>query len=135
MPHLSTAMTKAAHEVVKVDYKVHGCPMTREEFAYIVRCVALGKEPFVPNYPVCVECKKRENVCRYEYNEVCLGVVTRAGCNAPCPSAGFWCFGCRGWVDDPNTNAAKDVMQKYNKTFDDLKTKMLIFGSKQEHTL
>ena len=81
-----------------------------------------------------IECKLRENVCRYEYNEVCLGVVTRAGCGAPCPTAGFWCFGCRGYVDDPNIHAAKDIMDRYGKTVEDLKSRMLLFGSKQEHT-
>jgi coenzyme F420-reducing hydrogenase gamma subunit len=135
MPHLDTAPTKAASEVVKVDYEVQGCPMHRKEFTYIVRCLALGKEPFIPNYPVCVECKQKENVCRYEYNEICLGVITRAGCEARCPSAGFWCYGCRGYVDDPNVNAARDVMEKYGKTIEDLKSRMLLFGSKQEHTL
>lgn len=135
MPHLNTAMTKAVDEVVKVDYKVHGCPVNREEFTYIVRCLALGKEPTIPNYPVCVECKKRENVCRFEYGEICLGPITRAGCNAPCPSAGFWCYGCRGYVENPNVNAAKDVMEKYGKTLEDLQSKMVLFGSKQEHTL
>ena len=135
MPHLNTAMTKAVDEVVKVDYKIHGCPINRDEFSYIVRCLALGKEPVIPNYPVCVECKKRENECRFEFDEICLGPVTRAGCNAPCPSAGFWCYGCRGYVDDPNVNAAKDVLEKYGKTIEDLKHKMLLFGSKQEHTI
>jgi len=134
MRHLKTAPTKAVDEVVKVDFKIQGCPMDRREFAYIVRCLALGKQPFVPTYPVCVECKMRENVCRYEYNEVCLGPVTRAGCNARCPSAGFWCFGCRGYVDSPNVNAAKDVMNQYGKTMDDLKDRMMLFGSRQEPT-
>ncbi|RKY28202.1 MAG: hypothetical protein DRP79_02465 [Planctomycetota bacterium] len=132
MPHLNTAMTKAVDEVVKVDYKVHGCPINRSEFTYIVRCIALGKEPVIPNYPVCVECKKRENVCRFEYGEICLGPITRAGCNAPCPSAGFWCYGCRGCVDDPNVNAAKDIMEKYGKTVEDLMQKMALFGSGQK---
>jgi sulfhydrogenase subunit delta len=134
MPHLATAPTKALHEVVKVDYKIHGCPINNQEFAYVVRCLAMGKEPVVPNYPVCVECKMRETVCRYEYNEICLGVVSRAGCGAPCPAAGFWCFGCRGYVDDPNVQAAREVMDQYGKTMDDLKGRLLLFNSKQERT-
>ncbi|MFH0952796.1 MAG: hypothetical protein V1873_00545, partial [Verrucomicrobiota bacterium] len=134
MPHLATAATKAIHEVVKVDYKVHGCPINNKEFTYVVRCLALGKEPVVPNYPVCVECKMRGTICRYEYNEICLGVVTRAGCNAPCPTAGFWCFGCRGYVDDPNVQAAREVMEQYGKTADDLKGRLVLFNSKQERT-
>ena len=135
MPHLNTAPTKALDEVVKVDYQVHGCPINNKEFAYIIRCLLMGKTPFIPTYPVCVECKMKGNPCRYEYNEICLGPITRAGCEAKCPSGGFWCFGCRGYVDNPNVNAAKDVMKYYGKTMADLRGRMLLFGSKQEHTL
>ena len=42
MPHLATYPTKAVHEVVKVDFEVHGCPMTGKEFGYVVRCLADG---------------------------------------------------------------------------------------------
>ncbi|MFC1907569.1 NADH:ubiquinone oxidoreductase [Chloroflexota bacterium] len=135
LPHLDTAPTKALDEVVKVDYKVHGCPINKREFAYIVRCLLMGKTPVIPKYPICVECKIKGNVCRYEYNEVCLGPIIRAGCEAKCPSGGFWCFGCRGYVDNPNVDAAQDIMKHYGKTVDDLKGQMLLFGSKQEHTL
>jgi len=134
MAHLNTAPTKALEEVVKVDYKVHGCPINNKEFAYIIRCLLMGKQPSIPTYPVCVECKMRGNPCRYEYGEICLGPIIRAGCEAKCPSGGFWCFGCRGYVDDPNVNAAKDVMKYYGKTIVDLRGRMLLFGSKQEHT-
>ena len=132
MPHLNTAQTKAVHEVVKVDYKIHGCPIDRAEFSYVVKCLAAGKNPEIPTYPVCVECKLRENVCRYEYNEVCLGPITRAGCKARCPSNGFWCFGCRGLIDDPNVNAAKDVMDQYGKTIEDLKHRLVLFNTDEE---
>jgi len=131
-PHLNTYPTKAVGEIVKVNYMVHGCPIDGEEFATIVRCLAMGKEPKIPNYPVCVECKMKENVCRFEYGEICLGPITRAGCGAKCPSSGMWCFGCRGFVDNPNVNAAKDVMDQYGKTIDDLSGKMLLFGTEQE---
>lgn len=132
MPQLGTAPTKAVSEVVPVDFEVQGCPINDKELSYIVRCLALGIAPIIPNYPVCVECKLRETTCRYELGEVCLGPITRAGCNAPCPSGGLWCFGCRGSVDDPNVNAAKDVMEQYGKTVEDLKQKVLLFNSKQE---
>jgi coenzyme F420-reducing hydrogenase gamma subunit len=135
MPHLETSMTKAVDEVVDVDFKVHGCPMEKAEFAYVVRCLLMGKKPEIPFYPVCVECKKKENVCRWEYGEICIGPITRAGCGAKCPSASYRCFGCRGYVDDPNVDAAKDVMDKYGLTVDQLKSKMVLFGSKQGPTL
>ena len=129
MPHLATMPTKSVSEVIKVDFEVHGCPVSKKEFAYIVRCLAVGKTPVVPTYPVCVECKKNENVCRFEYNEVCLGPITRAGCGAKCPTAGAWCFGCRGLVADPNVDAAKDVMDEYGKTMADLEDRLALFNS------
>ncbi|MFA4835981.1 MAG: hypothetical protein WC749_07940 [Dehalococcoidia bacterium] len=135
MPHLDTAPTKALDEVVKVDYKVHGCPINNKELAHIIRCLLIGKQPTIPTYPVCVECKMKGNICRYEYKEICLGPITRAGCEAKCPSGGFWCFGCRGYVDNPNVNAAQDIMKYYGKTVADLRGRMLLFGSKQEHTI
>ncbi|MEE8374381.1 MAG: NADH:ubiquinone oxidoreductase [Dehalococcoidia bacterium] len=135
MPHLDTAPTKALDEVVKVDYKVHGCPINNKEFAYIVRCLLMDKTPIIPRYPVCVECKMRGNPCRFEFDEICLGPITRAGCEAKCPSAGFWCYGCRGYVGKPNAEAARDIMVQYNKTIDDLRGRMMLFGSKQERTL
>lgn len=134
MTHLNTEPARALDEVIKVDYKVHGCPINNKEFAYIVRCLLIGKTPLVPTYPVCVECKMKGNPCRYEYNEICLGPITRAGCEAKCPSAGFWCYGCRGYVENPNVNAAQDIMKYYGKTIHDLRSQMLLFGSKQEYT-
>lgn len=134
MQHLNTAPTKALDEVVKVDYMVHGCPINNKEFAYILRCLLMGKKPFIPTYPVCVECKMRGNPCRFEFGEICLGPIIRGGCEAKCPSGGLWCCGCRGYVDNPNVNAAKDIMEYYGKTIADLRGRMLLFGSKQEQT-
>ena len=133
MPHLNTAQTKAVDQVVTVDYKIYGCPIDRQEFAYIVRCLALGKKPEIPTYPVCVECKLQENTCRYECGEICLGPLTRAGCGARCPSCATWCFGCRGSIDEPNIYAAKEIMAKYDKTIKDLKDRMELFGEMQRY--
>ncbi|MCX5637998.1 MAG: cytochrome B [Planctomycetota bacterium] len=135
LPHLKTAPTRALDEVVAVDCKIHGCPIDKAEFTHIIRCLLMGKKPVIPDYPVCVECKAKENVCRWEYGEVCLGPIIRAGCGARCPSSNFRCFGCRGYVDNPNVEAAKEVMKKYNLTLDDLKTKMVLFGSRQGSTI
>ena len=34
--------------------------------------------------------------------ELCLGPITRAGCDAPCPAGGLGCWGCRGSAENPN---------------------------------
>jgi len=128
--HLETAVTKSVGEVVPVDVMIHGCPINLNEFADILKSVLVGKKPVVPSYPVCVECKKKGNVCRYEYNEICLGPVIRAGCGAKCPSGGFWCFGCRGLLDNPNVEAAREVMDTYGKTAADLEGRLKLFNYK-----
>jgi len=128
LPHLHSEKTLAVHEVVPVDLQIHGCPIDNREFGAILRSLLAGKKPFIPTYPVCVECKQKGNICRYEYNEVCLGPVIRAGCGARCPSAGFWCFGCRGYCEEPNVKAAGDVMELYGKTRDDLKDRLELFA-------
>ena len=130
MEHLNTTKTKAVDEVVKVDFKILGCPIETKDFTRIVRSLLLGKTPENPLYPVCVECKAKGNVCLWETEQICLGPITRAGCDARCPSASARCIGCRGPVDDPNIAAAEDVIVKYGLNVEDLKSKMVLFGSK-----
>ncbi|MHC5060773.1 MAG: NADH-quinone oxidoreductase subunit B family protein [Planctomycetota bacterium] len=131
MPHLATDTVKGIDEVVQVDFKIHGCPVDRKELTYVIRSLLMGKTPEIPEYPVCVECKAKGNPCLWEYGQLCLGPIIRAGCGARCPSAGFRCFGCRGYIDDPNVNAAKDVVEKYGLNVEDLKSKMVLFGNTQ----
>ena len=111
MPHLqSNDKALPVSAVIKVDYNVHGCPMDKYEFLNIVSHLVHGKAPVIPTYPVCVECKRRETVCRYQLDDHCLGPVARAGCNAPCPADGIPCEACRGFVDNPNEEALKEIL-------------------------
>lgn len=122
-----TTTARAVSEVIKVDAFIPECPINPTEFVRIVKNLVLGKNLDLPTYPVCVECKKKENICVYEKGIQCLGPVTRAGCGARCPSNGGYCFGCRGLVPEPNLNSQQDMMQKYNLTFDQMKEKFKLF--------
>ena len=90
--------------IIPVDAYVYGCPIDREDFLHVVKSLLLGKKPETPTYPVCVECKKNENICAFERGQFCVGPVTRAGCNSCCVNEGTICWGCRGFVDNPNEN-------------------------------
>lgn len=118
MPHLETGRTYAIDELVKVDFYIYGCPIHKDELVKVVKALLLGKLPEIPNYPVCVECKRNENVCVFELGQFCLGPVTRAGCGAWCTTNGHYCYGCRGLMPDPNVNAATEVLQKYGLTLE-----------------
>ena len=110
MPHLNSQKAMPISEAIKVAFQVLGCPMDRTEFVNIVSHLLHGKEPVVPNHPVCVECKRNETVCRFDDGDHCVGQVARAGCGAPCPADGIPCEACRGFVDDANEEALKKVL-------------------------
>ncbi len=132
MPHLDTYETKGIDEIVNVDLYIPGCPIDRNEFLTIVKELILGKIPRLPNYPVCVECKLRENECLYDLDEICLGPLARAGCGARCPENEVPCDACRGTVDNPNKDAMHEILEKYNFTVDEIKRKIDIFGVNPE---
>jgi len=123
--------TKAVDEVVDVDFYIPGCPINRNEFVKIVSQIAIGRKPKLPSYPVCVECKKNENICVFELGKFCLGPVTRAGCDAICPSFQDGCEGCRGFLDDPKMNCQKDVLRKYGITLDEMMKRLNMFNYKK----
>ncbi len=123
---------KAVDAVIDVDYKVHGCPIDRDEFLHVVKSLVMGKEPNIPDYPVCVECKLNENVCAFERDEFCVGPVTRAGCDACCVNEGTICWGCRGLIDNPNEDAHMEVLEEYGLTPEEVMKKFSLYFNWQE---
>lgn len=108
--------------VIKVDYVIPQCPIDKKEFLRFASSILLGKTPFVPDYPVCVDCKMNGNVCLFHKKDpiACMGPVTRAGCEAACPSAGNACEGCRGLIPDPNLGAWESVLREYGLSTEDI---------------
>jgi coenzyme F420-reducing hydrogenase gamma subunit len=130
--YYDTIPARPIDAVIPVDYYVRGCPITKAEFLKVTKALLLGKKPEIPNYPICVECKLAENVCVFEKGMFCLGPVTRAGCSAACPSKGSACVGCRGFIDEPNINAQKDILQKCGLTAEQVMGEFTIFNNYSE---
>ena len=59
------------------------------------------------------------------------GPITRAGCNAICPSFRDGCEGCRGFLDDAKMDAQKDVLRKYGITVDEMMKKFNFYNYKK----
>jgi coenzyme F420-reducing hydrogenase gamma subunit len=94
---------RALHEVVKVDLNLAGCPIEKGELLSAIASLLNGDRPISSDYPVCAECRMRENNCLLiEKAQVCCGPLTLAGCEARCPALGIPCVGCRGPADDAN---------------------------------
>ena len=117
--------------VIPVDHCVPGCPIDRDEFIAFVKALLLGVKPAIPDYPVCVECKLKENVCVYTQGKVCLGPITRAGCKAICPTYGQSCEGCRGNISNPNDPSMRQVLAQHGMTVEDITSIYTMFTTYQ----
>jgi len=117
--------------VIKVDFAIPGCPIDRDEFVACVNALLLGKKPPIPDYPVCVECKLKENECLFHQGKVCLGPVARAGCKAICPTYGQSCEACRGFISDPNDTSMREVLAQHGLTPEDVTTLYTMFTTYQ----
>jgi sulfhydrogenase subunit delta len=104
---------KPVSEVIPIDGFIPGCPIDRDEFIQSVKRLSFGQLPEIPDYPVCLQCKLNETLCRLTLGEACLGPITRAGCNAVCPAYGVGCMGCRGPVSEPNIRGLKIAQANY----------------------
>jgi len=124
-----TAPARALHEVVKVDLNITGCPIEKEQFLAAICSLLNGDPPVFPEYPVCTECRMRENNCiLIEKREICCGPLTAAGCNARCPELHVPCVGCRGPVDDPNVQSALDAFRETGIPREDIARKLRTFA-------
>jgi F420-non-reducing hydrogenase small subunit len=102
---------------VDVDYYIPGCPPMPFLIVHSLKSIVSGKAPIRHQSVVCIECHRKivpakldrlygiyekesdPTLCLVSQGFVCLGSLTREGCGAPCPRAGFTCFGCRGPAD------------------------------------
>jgi sulfhydrogenase subunit delta len=99
---LETSTPIAAH--VPVDYELHGCPINKRQLLEVITAFLHGRRPSISSASVCMECKRRGNVCvMVAHGTPCLGPVTHAGCGALCPSYDRGCYGCFGPMETPNT--------------------------------
>jgi sulfhydrogenase subunit delta len=88
---------------VTVDFAITGCPPEKPDLLALLGALLAGTLPPTPSYPVCTECRSRENLCLLlERGELCLGPIIQGGCNARCPATGIPCEGCRGPVREAN---------------------------------
>ncbi|MGC2199485.1 MAG: oxidoreductase, partial [Stellaceae bacterium] len=112
---LATSTAIARH--VKVDFELRGCPIDKSQLLDLISAFLHGKKPNTPSHSVCIECKRRGNVCvMVAHGTPCLGPVTQAGCGALCPSYDRGCYGCFGPQETPNAAALSDWLKRLGMT-------------------
>ena len=99
---LKSSTAIAGH--VPVDFELRGCPINKHQLIEVISATLAGRKPNIPTCSVCLECKRKGNVCVVVARGIpCLGPVTQAGCGALCPAYDRGCYGCYGPMETPNT--------------------------------
>jgi coenzyme F420-reducing hydrogenase gamma subunit len=89
---------------VPVDFELRGCPIDKDQLLEVIKAFLHGRRPNVSGESVCIECKRKGNVCvMVAEGTPCLGPVTHSGCGALCPTYQRGCYGCFGPMEQPNT--------------------------------
>ena len=111
LEYLNTSTPLSEH--VKVDLELWGCPVSKAQIIEVIVALLNGRNPSMPPYTVCLECKRRGAVCvLVDQGTPCLGPGTRAGCGAICPSCGRGCYGCFGPAKGANLPALTRILEK-----------------------
>ena len=96
-------MSTPVAEHVPVDFELRGCPISKTQLLEAIAALVDGRRPSLPTHSVCLDCKRRGNVCVTVARGLpCLGPATQAGCGALCPSFHRGCYGCFGPMESPN---------------------------------
>ena len=104
---------RAVSAVIDVDYEVRCCPIDFWEFVDVLEAALIGsnRRPF--SRTMCGDCKRNETSCFYNKGQICLGLVTTAGCHARCVNLGRPCNGCRGISASANLEGARQSVERY----------------------
>jgi coenzyme F420-reducing hydrogenase gamma subunit len=119
---------RAVQDIIDVDFSVPCCPIDFYEFAQVLSAALMGSNRARRSTTMCSECKRKENICFYPQGEVCLGLVTQAGCMARCPSLGRPCMGCRGLSPKANLESARESVKSYGLSVEEFNRKLTIFN-------
>jgi coenzyme F420-reducing hydrogenase gamma subunit len=106
-------------EHVPVDFELRGCPINKYHLIELITATLAGRKPNIPTYSVCIDCKRKANVCITVARGItCLGPVTQAGCGALCPSYDRGCYGCYGPMETPKTASLTNQLRIQGQTDD-----------------
>jgi len=122
---------KEIDNIVKVDFKVSGCPINANEFYKIVYALMRDERVNILQRPVCFECQARGYECLLQKGEPCLGPIILGGCEAVCLRSKMPCQGCRGLFEGAQV---KTMMKKLIKEHGQEKINRIteIFGLRDE---
>ncbi len=119
---------KPIHSMIEVDLELPGCPPPENLISTLLYALISGKEFKHKTVNVCSECpfhpckakypiiireifpKGKSERCLLEEGILCLGPITRAGCEAKCVVQGGSCYGCMGLLKSDSLTSLVDFL-------------------------
>lgn len=126
--YLKSTNPEPIDKYIKVDYYLPQCPPDKREILEFIKQITVGKEfkPYTDS--VCLECRKKGNLCLLEVGKICLGPITNGGCGGLCPSKNTECYGCRGPCKDANMPAYQQMLEENGFTKKQMLNKINTFA-------
>jgi sulfhydrogenase subunit delta len=119
---------------VAVDYYIPGCPPDKKQILDFMKDLLLGKKPADYDRPVCFECRLNENRCLLDDGKMCLGPITRGGCDAVCTNGKLECWGCRGPMPDANLPLISKLLEQKGFPKEHIKQRLRTFAGMMMET-
>lgn len=114
---------------IDVDFEVPCCPVDFYGFVDVLQRALYGSNKAIQTTSMCGSCKINGTQCLYEQGQICMGLVTRAGCGARCPKLGRPCNGCAGITPDANLESAYQVVASYGQDVEMFKQRLVLFNA------
>ncbi|MFH0778535.1 MAG: hypothetical protein V2A71_07890 [Candidatus Eisenbacteria bacterium] len=131
VPIVDAFESQPVDNFVQVHYYVPGCPIDARQFFTAFTRLINGNPPELYGFPVCTECKWKENECLLLKDIPCLGPLTAAGCHAACPAHNLPCVGCWGPYEEANLLSEYHLLLEKGFTGEEIKRRVRNFGGKK----
>lgn len=103
-------------------------PIDSYDFIDVLQRALYGSNKTYPSRTMCGDCKRNETSCFFGKGQLCLGLVTTAGCGAKCVNLGRPCNGCRGLSPDANLASAREAVARYGVSVADFDQALEMFN-------
>jgi coenzyme F420-reducing hydrogenase gamma subunit len=127
--HIENPDIREVDNFVKVDYTIAGCPIVGDDAMETLYQLLEGRQPQLPQEPVCNECQNNGYECLLQKGEICLGPITLGGCKAVCLKSKQACWGCRGLFEGAQAKNLMNYLLK-NYTREQIYRVMEVFGAR-----
>ena len=124
----SEATVRSLREKAGAIIAVGACPIDSYDFIDVLQRALYGSNKTYPSRTMCGDCKRNETSCFFGKGQLCLGLVTTAGCGAKCVNLGRPCNGCRGLSPDANLASAREAVARYRVSVADFDQALEMFN-------